>query len=58
MAGVLKKLGDYEGAKEGYKKALEINKNHFGIKDVQYAITLRNLTLGLDILIFEISNNK
>jgi hypothetical protein len=39
----LRDLGDYEGAKEGYLKALEINKRSFGEDHVQYARSLENL---------------
>jgi tetratricopeptide (TPR) repeat protein len=37
-------LGDYEGAKKGYLKALEIKKRSFGEDHVQYATTLGNLS--------------
>jgi tetratricopeptide (TPR) repeat protein len=37
-------LGDYEGAKKGFLKALEINKRSFGEDHVQYATTLGNLS--------------
>jgi tetratricopeptide (TPR) repeat protein len=37
-------LGDYEGAKEGYLKALEINKRSYGENHVNYARTLVNLS--------------
>jgi hypothetical protein len=36
----LQDLGDYKGAKEGYLKALEINKISYGENHVNYA---RNL---------------
>jgi tetratricopeptide (TPR) repeat protein len=42
LSGTLEKLGDYEGAKEGYLKALEIKKKNFGEEHVQYASTLGN----------------
>ena len=43
LAGVLRNLGDYEAAKEGYQKALEIKKKHYGEDHVYYATTLGNL---------------
>ena len=36
----MRKLGDYEGAKKGYSKALEIKKKVYGEEHVQYATTL------------------
>jgi tetratricopeptide (TPR) repeat protein len=30
LSGVLSDLGEYEAAKEGYEKILEIDKKHFG----------------------------
>jgi hypothetical protein len=36
----LANLGDYQGAKEGFLKALEINKNHFGTEHIEYANNL------------------
>jgi hypothetical protein len=30
LSGVLKDMGDYKSAKDGYQKALEIYKKHFG----------------------------
>jgi tetratricopeptide (TPR) repeat protein len=30
LCNTFSSLGEYENAKEGYKKALEINKKHFG----------------------------
>jgi tetratricopeptide (TPR) repeat protein len=44
LSGVLKDLGDYEGAKKGYLKALEINKSYFGEDHVEYARNLGNLS--------------
>jgi tetratricopeptide (TPR) repeat protein len=40
----LRNLGDYEGAKEGYLKALEINKRSYGEDHVEYARNLGNLS--------------
>jgi tetratricopeptide (TPR) repeat protein len=37
-------LGDYEGAKLGYLKAIEIKKRSFGEDHVEYARTLENLS--------------
>jgi hypothetical protein len=37
-------MGDYEGAKLGYLKALEITKRSFGEDHVQYVTTLENLS--------------
>jgi hypothetical protein len=37
-------LGDYEGAKLGYLKAIEIKKSYFGEDHVEYATTLENLS--------------
>ena len=48
LAGVLRNLGDYEAAKEGYQKALEIYKKHYGEDHVQYATTLGNLSVVLE----------
>jgi hypothetical protein len=38
------KLEDYEGAKKGYLKALEINKRSYGENHVEYASNLGNLS--------------
>jgi hypothetical protein len=38
----LSDLGDYEGANEGYLKALEINKRNFGENNIFYANILEN----------------
>ena len=43
----MRNLGDYEGAKQGYLKALEIKKKAFGEEHVQYAITLDNLSSAM-----------
>jgi tetratricopeptide (TPR) repeat protein len=43
----LRDLGDYEGAKEGYLKALEINKRSFGEYHDKYIRTLGNLSNNL-----------
>jgi tetratricopeptide (TPR) repeat protein len=43
----LRDLDDYEGAKEGYLKALEINEKSFGKDHVEYAKTLENLSTVL-----------
>ena len=43
-------LGDYEGAKKGYLKALEIKKRFYGEDHIQYAITLQNLSGAMDNL--------
>ena len=37
---VLRKMGDYEGAKEGYLKSLEIKKLAYGEKHVEFARTI------------------
>ena len=50
LSNVLRNLGDYEAAKEGYYKALEIEKNHYGEDHVSYATTLGNLAGVLDNL--------
>jgi tetratricopeptide (TPR) repeat protein len=44
LSGVLKNLGDYEGAIYGYLKVLEIYKRIFGEDHVEYARTLQNLS--------------
>lgn len=36
-------MGDYEAAKEGYQKALEIEKKHYGEDHFQCSINLGNL---------------
>jgi tetratricopeptide (TPR) repeat protein len=46
----LSNLGDYEGAKLGYLKALEINKSSYGEDQVEYARTLENLSVVLSNL--------
>ena len=43
LSGVLKDLGDYEAAEEGYQKTLEIYKKHYGEDHVKYATTLGRL---------------
>jgi tetratricopeptide (TPR) repeat protein len=43
----LQDLGDYKGAKEGYLKALEINKRNYGENHVKYARNLSNLSTVL-----------
>jgi tetratricopeptide (TPR) repeat protein len=40
-------LGDYEGAKQGYLRALEINRKAFGEDHTEYARTLQNLSVAL-----------
>ena len=50
LAGVLKDLGDYDSAKEGYLKALEIKNKYYGEDHVRYATTLGNLSIVLDYL--------
>ncbi len=40
LAGVLEVLGQYEEAKEGYQKALEIYKKNYGEDRVEYATFL------------------
>jgi tetratricopeptide (TPR) repeat protein len=47
---VLRKLGDYKGAKEGYLKCLEIYKIFYGENHVEYGKTLENLSIVLDDL--------
>ena len=37
-------MGDNKSAKDGYQKALEINKKHFGEDHIEYATTLGNLS--------------
>ena len=37
-------MGDYNSAKEGYQKALEIEKKNFGEDHIEYATTLGNLS--------------
>ena len=39
----MRHLGDYSEAKEGYLKALEINKKHYGENHPEYGSTLSNL---------------
>jgi tetratricopeptide (TPR) repeat protein len=46
----LEKLGDYEGAKQGYLRALEINRKAFGEDHTEYATTLENLSIVLEKL--------
>ena len=40
-------LGDYEGAKQGYLRALEINRKALGEDHTEYAMTLENLSTVL-----------
>jgi tetratricopeptide (TPR) repeat protein len=44
LSVVLEKLGDYNGAKKGYLKALEIFKINFGEEHTVYASSLGNLS--------------
>jgi hypothetical protein len=44
LSGVLRDMGDYKSAKDGYQKALEIHKKHFGEDHIEYATTLGNLS--------------
>ena len=37
-------MGDYQSAKDGYQKVLEIKKKHFGEDHISYATTLGNLS--------------
>ena len=37
-------MGNYNSAKQGYEKVLEVFKKHFGEDHVEYAITLANLS--------------
>ena len=37
-------MGDYKPAKDGYQKALEIYKKHFGEDHISYAKALGNLS--------------
>jgi tetratricopeptide (TPR) repeat protein len=37
-------MGDYKSAKDGYQKALEIQKKHFGEDHIEYATCLGNLS--------------
>jgi tetratricopeptide (TPR) repeat protein len=46
----LENLGDYEGAKQGYLRALEINRKAFGEDHTEYARTLQNLSIVLEKL--------
>lgn len=41
------KLGDYEGAKEGCLKLLEIKKLEYGENHIEFASTLENLSIVL-----------
>jgi tetratricopeptide (TPR) repeat protein len=43
-------LGDYEGAKEGYSKAKEINQKFYGEDHPEYAKTIENLSNTLSDL--------
>ncbi len=40
MSKTLKKLGDYQGAREGYQKSLEIERAYYGENHPLYATTL------------------
>ena len=40
-------MGDYKSAKDGYQKALEILKKHFGEDHKEYASCLGNLSAVL-----------
>jgi tetratricopeptide (TPR) repeat protein len=47
---VLRDLGDYEEAKRGFLKVLEIKKHIYGEDHITYAITLNNLSISLRYL--------
>ena len=47
MSIAIQNLGDYEGAKKGYLKVLEIEKRVFGEDHVEYATTLSNLSVAM-----------
>ena len=40
----MEKLGDYEGANQGFLRALEIKRKAFGEDHIEYAKTLHNLS--------------
>jgi tetratricopeptide (TPR) repeat protein len=44
LSCILKDIGDYEGAKEGYLKILKINKRSYGENHVKYTKNLVNLS--------------
>jgi tetratricopeptide (TPR) repeat protein len=44
---ILRNLGDYEGAKQGYLKALEIIKRIYGEDHANYASNLEDLSYVL-----------
>jgi tetratricopeptide (TPR) repeat protein len=50
LSNTLIKLGDYQGAKEGYSKTLEIKKKNLGQEHIEYASTLGNLSIVLEKL--------
>jgi tetratricopeptide (TPR) repeat protein len=43
-------MGDYKSAKDGYQKALEIFKKHYGEDHINYAYTLGNLSGVLEAM--------